>query len=214
MNLIERLRATNKRVRHSQELRDEAADALEQVQKYAPYPGDQALAGESMPPIKSILDLIRYCTTIHSRFGNTCVDDLSLKWGGSALNYKGELQERIEQLESESSEIIAAGEPWCYEGGGQATNGECPAHHGDACLRTPEGLVKMIMTLLSEVSRLRKYARHADTCPSMLHGGKCICGFDLVSEGLATCDHTNKGGVWFDGNDEPHCMNCAEIVPK
>ena len=105
MNLIERLRATNKRVRHSQELRDEAADALEQVQKYAPYPGDQALAGESMPPIKSILDLIRYCTTIHNRFGNTCVDNLSLKWGGSALNYKGELQERIEQLEIVGEEI-------------------------------------------------------------------------------------------------------------
>lgn len=105
MILIERLRATNKRVRHSQELRDEAADALEQAQKYAPYPDDQALAGESMPPIKSILDLIRYCTTIHNRFGNTCVDDLSLKWGGSALNYKSELRERIEQLEIVGEEI-------------------------------------------------------------------------------------------------------------
>lgn len=99
-NLIERLRATNKRVRHSQELRDEAAAALEESQKYAPYPGDQALAGPDMPPMKSILDLIRYCTTVHNRFGNTCVDDLSLKWGGSALNYRSALQERIEQLEA------------------------------------------------------------------------------------------------------------------
>ena len=32
-NLVERLRATNKKVRHSQELRDEAADEIERLQR-------------------------------------------------------------------------------------------------------------------------------------------------------------------------------------
>jgi len=39
---------------------------------------------------------------------------------------------------------VQISEPWCYEGGGQAVEGSCPTHKGDACLRTPEGLVEMI----------------------------------------------------------------------
>jgi hypothetical protein len=45
-----------------------------------------------------------------------------------------ELKVQIEQM----------GEPWCYESGAQAEGGECPVHRGDACLRTPEGLIQMI----------------------------------------------------------------------
>ena len=78
----------------------ELANALEQAQAYEPYPGDQALAGPDMPPMKTILNLIRYCTTVHSRFGNTCVAGLSLKWGGTALNYKDDQQNRITELEA------------------------------------------------------------------------------------------------------------------
>ena len=48
------------------------------------------------------------------------------------------------QIEELVNRLQQAGEPWCYEGGGQAVNGSCPTHNGDACLRTPEGLVKMI----------------------------------------------------------------------
>lgn len=40
--------------------------------------------------------------------------------------------------------VAQISEPWCYEGGGQAVNGSCPTHNGDACLRTPEGLIKLI----------------------------------------------------------------------
>ncbi len=40
------------------------------------------------------------------------------------------------------------------------------------------------LNLEVENKRLRKYARHADTCPSMQCGGECTCGFSLVSEEL------------------------------
>ncbi len=42
------------------------------------------------------------------------------------------------------NQIYLIGEPWCYLGGGQAVMGQCPTHHGDSCLRTPEGLVEML----------------------------------------------------------------------
>ena len=73
---------------------------MKQISAYEPYPEDQALAGPDMPPMATILDVIRYCTTVHSRFGNTVVEDVSLKWGASALNARDD----IKQLRSDLAE--------------------------------------------------------------------------------------------------------------
>jgi len=75
-------------------------NALEQAQAYEPYPEDQALMGPDRPSMGTILDLIRYCTTIHSRFGNTCIESLRFQWGGSALNARSSKGKRIKQLEA------------------------------------------------------------------------------------------------------------------
>lgn len=73
----------------------------EDVVDYLPYPGDQALAGEDMPPMATILDLIKYCTSVHDRFGNTCVT-VSLQWGGTALN----VRDKYKRLLNEACEVI------------------------------------------------------------------------------------------------------------
>ena len=88
----------------------------------------------------------------------------------------------------------------------------------DCCVKRARGaLCDITSDLVSE-------EQPPDTCPECHGTGKTVinkhigvencpeCGRD--SEGLATCDHKNKGGVWFDCDNEPHCMNCAEIVPK
>ena len=90
--------------------------ALEQVQAYKPYPADQALAGPDMPPMKTILDVARYCTTVHARFGNTCVAGVSLKWGASALNFKDNQAKRIEQLEALLNRWLGA-DDWALRDG-------------------------------------------------------------------------------------------------
>lgn len=72
--------------------------------KYLPYDDDQPLAGPDSPPMKTIVDLIRYCITVHGRFGNTCVADVRLKWGGCALNSIDKLRKdaaRMDYLENE-----------------------------------------------------------------------------------------------------------------
>ena len=60
------------------------------------------------------------------------------------MNYDPTNPDKDKTTEQWVEEIQQLTEPWCYEGGGQAEKGECPTHHGDACLRTPEGLVEMI----------------------------------------------------------------------
>lgn len=42
-------------------------------------------------------------------------------------------------------ELQQSSEPWCDEGYGQAKNGNCPHHNGDACLKMPQGLVEVLM---------------------------------------------------------------------
>jgi len=74
------------------------------TKNYSPYDDDQALAGPDMPPMKTIMDIIRYCITVHERFGNTCVDDVRLKWGACALNSMDDSRKdkaRMDYLESE-----------------------------------------------------------------------------------------------------------------
>ena len=74
------------------------------TEEYLPYDGDQPLAGPDAPPMKTIMDLIRYCVTVHKRFGNTCVDDVQLKWGACALNSIDESRNdkaRMDHLENE-----------------------------------------------------------------------------------------------------------------
>jgi len=101
---LRRDRSADPRVQGSplMELRWKAADELEKVQDYRPYSDDQPLAGSNMPQLNTILDLIRYCTTIHSRFGNTCIESPSFQWGGLALNVRSDKQKRIDQLEIEN----------------------------------------------------------------------------------------------------------------
>ncbi|MHA2403457.1 MAG: hypothetical protein ACXADH_10745, partial [Candidatus Kariarchaeaceae archaeon] len=57
-------------------------------------------------------------------------------------------------------EIQQLSEPWCYQGGGQAVNGSCPTHNGDACLRTPEGLVEMIENANIAATETQKSWKH------------------------------------------------------
>ncbi len=76
-------------------------------EKYEPYPDDQALAGPDMPPMKTIMDMIRYCITVHERFGNTCVEDVRLKWGGCALNARGDKDIEIERLQNWVNDLQA-----------------------------------------------------------------------------------------------------------
>lgn len=77
------------------------------LEPYAPYPADQPLAGPDMPPINSILELIRYCTSVHSRFGNTCVE-VNLQWGGTALNVRSKKDREIERLTAERNDALQA----------------------------------------------------------------------------------------------------------
>lgn len=52
-----------------------------------------------------------------------------------------DMDREINLLKNRISQIS---ESWCYESGSQAWMGECPVHHGDGCLRTPEGLLIML----------------------------------------------------------------------
>ena len=96
---------------YSKEEVDQLTAALEQLQPYEPYAKKQALAGPDAPPMKTILDLIRYCTTVHSRFGNTCIESPSFLWGGSALNARSDKDKRIELLEAALTSINANSAP-------------------------------------------------------------------------------------------------------
>jgi hypothetical protein len=74
------------------------------TEKYMAYDDDQALAGPDTPPMKTIMDVIRYCITVHERFGNTCVADVRLKWGACALNSMDASKKdtaRMDHLENE-----------------------------------------------------------------------------------------------------------------
>lgn len=90
------------------------------TEKYEPYNDDQALMGSDMPPLKTIMDLIRYCVTVHFRFGNTCIDDVRFKWGACALTsiYESrrlELKEGREHL-TVTNQFQSDKYPWCPAG--------------------------------------------------------------------------------------------------
>ncbi len=90
------------------------------TEKYEPYPDEQALAGPDRPAMKTIMDLIRYCITVHFRFGNTCVADVRFKWGANALtsiyeSRRQELKEGREHL-TVTDEFQSDKYPWCPAG--------------------------------------------------------------------------------------------------
>ena len=111
--------------------------------------------------------------------------------------------------------LLPTGRLWGYRYSHESAVEECVAlDERDGPGHCVQRLVPAdeIERLSSEVSRLRKYARHADTCPSMLHGGKCICGFDLVSEEPAPqCQHFNAAiRDRIDG--KIYCKDCGETI--
>jgi hypothetical protein len=61
--------------------------------------------------------------------------------------------ERVRELEARLAEVF------CYETGSLSVNGACPIHHGDACLRTPGGLVEKCNELRERVQELEAVLR-------------------------------------------------------
>ncbi|KKL21517.1 hypothetical protein LCGC14_2444630, partial [marine sediment metagenome] len=57
--------------------------------------------------------------------------------------------EEVKKMQRQRATLLTeqrqSGEPWCDEGYGQAKNGNCPHHNGDACLKMPQGLVESLM---------------------------------------------------------------------
>lgn len=72
-------------------------------------------------------------------------------------------QEYLDQTHEMSilkNKLSLSYEPWCYQGGGQAQMGECPTHQGDACLRTPGGLVEMLERANEEACDTQRSWKH------------------------------------------------------
>ena len=158
-------------------------------EKYEPYAGDQALAGPNAPPMKTIMDLIRYCITVHHRFGNTCVECAGLQWGGSALNAKSRLNDENSILRDEIIQIryqvgqfsiaanltkgqrqrlreIASDSTPSKKAQGGEDSGVAPrSTDGSDPVQWPEGFVDALFTLLDRIEIEEDY-----TLASQRHG--------------------------------------------
>jgi hypothetical protein len=103
--------------------------------------------------------------------------------GDNMWNIPMEYIEMDREINLLKNQISQLGEPWCFESGVQAEMGECPTHHGDSCLRTPEGLIEMIQ-------QYQKICKYAGYSLSEVHDIPDEYDPTFGDEHVCTCGHT------------------------